>query len=112
MSEPLVVLMTAGSQEEAEKIATSLVRAMLAACVNIIPGITSVYRWQDEVQRDQEWLLLAKTRRDILDELTRHVQEVHSYDVPEVIALPIVGGSEPYLRWLDRETHGDWHALD
>jgi len=112
MSEPLVVLMTAGSQEEAEKIAASLVRTMLAACVNIIPGITSVYRWQDEVQRDQEWLLLAKTRRDVLDDLTRHVQALHSYDVPEVIALPIVGGSESYLRWLDRETHGDWHALD
>lgn len=112
MSEPLVVLMTAGSQEEAEKIAASLVRTMLAACVNIIPGITSVYRWEDEIQRDQEWLLLAKTRRDILDELARHVKELHSYDVPEVIALPIVGGSEAYLRWLNRETHGDWHALD
>ena len=112
MSEPLVVLMTAGSQEEAEKIAASLVSTMLAACVNIMPGITSVYRWQDEVQRDQEWLLLAKTRRDVLDDLTRHVQELHSYDVPEVIALPIVGGSKSYLRWLERETHGDWHALD
>jgi len=112
MSERLVVLMTAGSQEEAEKIAQSLVRTMLAACVNIIPSMTSVYRWEDEVQRDEEWLLLAKTRRDVLEELIQHVQDLHSYDVPEVIALPIIGGSEAYLRWLDRETHGDWHALD
>ena len=112
MSERLVVLMTAGSQEEAEKIAQSLVGTMLAACVNIIPRMTSVYRWEDEVQRDEEWLLLAKTHRDVLDELIQHVQDLHSYDVPEVIALPISGGSEAYLRWLDRETHGDWHALD
>jgi periplasmic divalent cation tolerance protein len=112
MSEQIMVLMTASSQEEADEIASALVAEMLAACVNVVPGITSVYRWQGEVQRDTEWLLIAKSRRDVLDALVQRVQTLHSYDVPEVIALPLVGGSEAYLRWLDREVHGSWHALD
>ena len=112
MPEQIVVLMTASSQEEADGIAHALVAEMLAACVNVVPGIASVYRWQGEVQRDTEWLLIAKTRRDVLDALVQRVQALHSYDVPEVIALPLVGGSEAYLRWLDREVHGSWHAMD
>jgi periplasmic divalent cation tolerance protein len=112
MSEQLVVLMTAGSQEEADLIAHSLVAEMLAACVNVLPSVTSVYRWEGQVQRDQEWLLVAKSRRDVLDDLVRRVQMLHSYDVPEIIALPLVGGSDAYLRWIDREVHGGWHALD
>jgi periplasmic divalent cation tolerance protein len=112
MSEPLVVLMTAGSQEEAERIAQALVGDMLAACVNLIPGVTSIYRWEGQIQRDQEWLLVAKSERQVLDPLVRRVQALHSYDVPEIIALPLVGGSEAYLRWLDREVHGGWHNLD
>ena len=112
MSEQIVVLMTASSQEEADGIASALVAEMLAACVNVVPGITSVYRWQGEVQRDTEWLLIAKSRSDVLDALVQRIQTLHSYDVPEVIALPLVGGSEAYLRWLDREVHGSWHALD
>ncbi len=112
MSEPLVVLITAGSQEEAEHIAQRLVAEMLAACVNVIPGVTSIYRWEGEVQRDQEWLMIAKTQRDTLDSLVRRVQALHSYSVPEVIALPLVGGSQAYLRWMAREVHGGWHGLD
>jgi periplasmic divalent cation tolerance protein len=112
MQERLVVLMTAGSQEEADRIANTLVAEMLAACVNVIPGMTSVYRWEGAVQRDQEWLLVAKSTRQALDDLVRGVQAIHSYDLPEIIALPIVGGSEGYLRWLDGEVHGDWHAMD
>lgn len=111
MSERIVVLMTAGSQEEAQHIAQTLVTEMLAACVNLIPGISSVYRWQGQVQQDQEWLLVAKSRSEVLDDLVRRVQAIHSYDVPEIIALPLTGGSEPYLRWLDGEVHGAWHAL-
>ena len=107
MAEQLVVLMTAGSQEEADRLARVLVSDMLAACVNVIPGVTSVYRWEGEVQRDQEWLLLAKSRRDLLEELVQRVQEIHSYDVPEIIALPLTGGSEAYLRCIDQET---WRA--
>ena len=111
MSELLVVLMTAGSQEEAEQVAQALVAEMLAACVNVIPGVTSIYKWEGVVQRDQEWLLVAKSRRDVLDALVRRVQALHSYDVPEIIALPVVGGSDAYLRWMDREVHGGWHDL-
>lgn len=112
MSERLVVLMTAGSQEEADRIANALVTKMLAACVNVLPGVTSVYRWEGEVQRDQEWLLVAKSKRDVLDDLVQCVQAIHSYDLPEVIALPVVGGSEAYLRWVDSEVHSGWHSLD
>lgn len=100
MSEPLLELVTAGSQAEAEAIAGALVAERLAACVNVVPGITSIYRWQGEVQRDQEWLLLVKSRRDVLEDLVRRVRELHSYDLPETIALPLVGGSAPYLEWL------------
>ena len=112
MSERLVVLITAGSRDEADKIANALVAEMLAACVNVLPGVTSVYRWEGEVQRDQEWLLVAKSTRQVLDDLVRCVQALHSYDLPEVIALPVVGGSEAYLRWVDGEVHGGWHSLD
>ena len=116
MPEQIVVLITASSQEEADGIANALVAEMLAACVNVVPGITSVYRWEGQVQDDQEVLLIgivsAKSRRDVLGALVQRVQALHSHDVPEVIALPLVGGSEAYLRWLDREVHGSWHALD
>jgi len=112
MPEPLVVLMTAGSQEEAERIAQALVAEMLAACVNVVPGVTSIYRWEGQVQRDQEWLLLAKSRRDVLDRLVERVQALHSYEVPEIIALPLAGGSEPYLDWLDSVVEGGRHTTD
>ncbi len=111
MPEVVVVLVTAGSQEEAERLAQTLVAERLAACVNIVPGVTSIYRWEGKVQRDQEWLLVAKSCRDTLEDLIRCVQALHSYDVPEIIALPLVGGSEAYLRWLDREVHGSRQAV-
>jgi periplasmic divalent cation tolerance protein len=112
VSERLIVLITAGSHDEAERIARTLVAKMLAACVNVIPGVTSVYRWEGEIQSDQEWLLVVKSQRDVLNELVECVQGLHSYDVPEIIALPLVGGSDAYLRWLDQEVHGRWHAVD
>ncbi|MGD8626979.1 MAG: divalent-cation tolerance protein CutA [Anaerolineae bacterium] len=112
MSEPLVVLMTAGSEQEAEQIGEALVKSLLAACVNVVPGVTSIYRWEGAIQRDREWLLIAKTRRDVLDEFIDFVLELHSYDVPEILALPLVGGNEAYLRWLDREVEGGWHGVN
>jgi periplasmic divalent cation tolerance protein len=112
MSSRLLVLMTCGSEEEADTIAHTLVAELLAACVNILPPVTSVYRWEGEIQRDQEWLLIAKTRVEVLDELKRRVGTLHGYDLPEVITIPIVGGSERYLRWLDGEVHGGWHDID
>lgn len=112
MAEPIVVLVTAGSQEEAGRIAETLVAEMLAACVNLIPGVTSVYRWEGKVQRDREWLLVIKSRQDVLDDLVQRVLLLHSYEVPEIIALPLVGGSQDYLRWIDGEVHGSWHDID
>jgi periplasmic divalent cation tolerance protein len=99
-----VVLVTTGSQEEADRIATCLVEERLAACVNIVGGIRSVYRWEGKVQRDPELLLLVKIRSAELTRVQARVRELHSYETPEVIALPIAGGSEAYLRWLEDST--------
>ncbi|MGQ9598585.1 MAG: divalent-cation tolerance protein CutA [Anaerolineae bacterium] len=112
MSEFVIVFMTAGSQEEAERIAQSLVTELLAACVNVIPNVISFYRWEGQMQRDQEYLLIAKSRKDVLNDLVCRVQSLHSYAVPEIVALPLIGGSEDYLNWIDQEVHGGWHALD
>jgi periplasmic divalent cation tolerance protein len=112
MSEQLVVLITAGSLEEAEHLAHRLVAEMLAACVNVVPSVLSVYQWEGEIQQDQECLLIVKTEREALDNLVQRVHALHSYDVPEIIALPLVGGSQAYLRWISGQVHGDWHAVD
>jgi periplasmic divalent cation tolerance protein len=112
VADQIVALVTTGSEEEAKQIAETLVAEMLAACVNVMPAVTSIYRWEGELQRDQEWLLIIKSRQGVLDELVRRVQALHSYDVPEIIALPVVGGSEQYLHWIVGEVQGGWHALD
>ena len=72
-------------------------------CVNVAPGVRSIYRWQGEVQDDNEWLLVIKSRRDLLEKLQGQLHKIHSYEVPEVMALSVVDGSPAYLRWLDRE---------
>jgi periplasmic divalent cation tolerance protein len=105
-SRHIIVLITVGSLGEAEKIAQALVERMLAACVNIVPSITSVYRWQDEVQRDSEVLLIVKSRRDVFEHLARCVKELHSYKTPEIIAFPIETGDADYLHWLDSSVPG------
>lgn len=112
MSERTVVLMTASSRGEAEQIAETLVRELFSAAVNVVPGLTSIYRWQGQVRRAQERLLIAKSQRKVLDDLVRRVKSLHSYEVPQIVALPLVGGSEDYLRWLDGAVHGGWHDLD
>jgi periplasmic divalent cation tolerance protein len=93
-------MMTASSAEEAKRIAESLVNQKLAACVQILPGMESVYVWKGEVQREPEVLLLAKTTRNNFAGLERQVCALHSYETPEIIALPIITGSQPYLEWL------------
>src|SRR6266849_9943031 len=95
-SEAIVVLMTAASEDEASQIAEILVGARLAACVQILPEIDSVYRWQGEVQREKEILLLAKTTRSRFDELESKVRAMHSCETPEIIAVPMTATSEPY----------------
>ncbi len=98
--EPIVVLMTAASREEANQIAEVLVSARLAACVQILPEIESVYRWQGEVKREKEILILAKTVASRFDELESKVRALHSYETPEILAVPVTGSSAPYLAWL------------
>jgi periplasmic divalent cation tolerance protein len=105
-SEPIVVLMTAASEAEAERIAEMLVGKRLAACVQVLPGMKSIYVWQGEVQRDREVLLLAKATRANFDELEREVRAIHSYATPEIIALPMAAASEPYLKWLISSCEG------
>ena len=103
MSEFIVVFVTVGSAKEGEGLARALVEEQLAACVNRIKAIQSIYRWQGHVEQSEEELLIIKTRRDLFDRLKKRVQELHSYSVPEVMALPILDGSESYLRWLGEE---------
>ena len=100
MTDSIVIFVTAGSEAEAEKIARALVEEQLAACVNILSPIRSIYRWQGQVADDREWLLLIKTRAERFAAVESRVKALHSYQVPEVIALPIVAGAEGYLRWL------------
>ncbi len=94
------VYITCGSEAEAQQIGAALLEAHLAACVNLIPGMTSMYRWQGQVQSDQEFVLIAKTTEERLDDLTQKVIELHSYDLPCVVALPLVGGNQAFLRWI------------
>ncbi|MCS6812576.1 MAG: divalent-cation tolerance protein CutA [Cyanobacteria bacterium] len=94
-----VVLITASSQSEAETIAHRLLQGKLAACVTILP-VQSIYIWQDSLHNDPEWQLIVKTDLDQFDALAATVKTVHSYDVPEIIALPVVAGFQPYLDWI------------
>jgi len=96
----IVVFMTAANGEEATRLADMLVGAHLAACVQILPEMESVYRWQGKVERQAEVLLIAKTTRGKFDEFDREVRALHSYDTPEIVAVPVVAGSAPYLEWL------------
>lgn len=96
----IVVLMTAGSREEAARLAEMLVGARLAACVQIMPEMESVYWWKDKVERSPEILLVAKTTQDKFSDLEREVRALHSYETPEIIALPLAAASAPYLEWL------------
>src|SRR3954465_3142357 len=100
MGDKRIVLTTAGSVEEANRIAEALVQRRLAACVNVVGPISSVYRWKDNVERAQEWLLLVKTTAEVVDAVGRAIKELHSYELPECVVLPIEGGSEAYLEWI------------
>jgi periplasmic divalent cation tolerance protein len=101
MTNKRLVLSTAGSEEEARKIANALVEQKLAACVNIIPQIESIYRWQGKVESSREWLLLIKTSAEKFGAVRDAIRELHSYDLPECIALAIDDGSSTYLGWIE-----------
>lgn len=97
---PVIILCTCGSETEAVRLSGSIVQNKLAACVNVVPGIRSVFRWQDQVETAQEWLLLIKSSDERYPELEQFIRENHSYEVPEVIAVPIAKGHAAYLDWL------------
>ena len=103
MQEFIVVYVTAGSAEEADRLARSLVDERLAACVNRIKSVQSVYRWQGKIEQSEEELLIIKTSRDRFAALEKRVRELHSYSVPEVIALPVIEGSSNYLKWIKEQ---------
>ena len=99
-TETRVVLVNTGTQKEAEKIARTLVEERLAACANLIPQIRSIYRWQGKIEDEPEVMLIFKTTEPRIPALIERVRELHSYDVPEIIALPILQGHTPYLDWV------------
>lgn len=104
------MFVTAGSLEEAELIAKALVGERLAACANIMSPIRSIYRWKDEVQNDLEHLMIIKTRATLISKVEERVKELHTYEVPEVIALPIIAGAKSYLDWIFESTLAPPHA--
>lgn len=103
----LVVLITVGDPEEARKIADALVDRRKAACVNIVPQVTSIFRWEGNIEDEKESLLVVKTRAELFPELKALVSGIHSYEVPEIIALPIVDGNAEYLEWIGTETEAE-----
>jgi periplasmic divalent cation tolerance protein len=100
----IIVFMTASNEDEAAKIARALVEARIAGCVNIINNVRSIYRWQGKIEDEKEVFMVAKTRQELFQTLIKRVKELHSYTVPEVIAIPIVEGSADYLQWLEEVT--------
>jgi periplasmic divalent cation tolerance protein len=100
MTDKRVILSTAGSEDEARKIAQHLMEHQLAACVNILPGMESIYRWQGRVESAREWLLLIKTTAEKFPAVRDAIRQVHSYELPECMAIAIEDGSEKYLQWI------------
>ena len=99
----VAIFITVSTRAEADKIAEVLLNERRVACINIIPGVSSLFWWQEKLDSAQESLLTAKTKASQLNEVVRLVKENHSYDVPEIIAVPIVGGNQDYLEWIDNE---------
>jgi periplasmic divalent cation tolerance protein len=100
----IVVFITVKDPEEAQKIAKALLKRRQAACVNIVPEVDSHFWWKDKLDSTKESLLIARTKESLLPELIKSVKKIHSYSIPEIIAIPIVGGSRDYLEWIDSET--------
>ncbi len=104
--DPIVIFVTASSEEEAQKIANGLLQKKLIACANIMSGVKSMFWWQGKIDHANEYLLILKTQRKLFPKVAKTVKSLHSYDVPEIIALPIIEGEEGYLKWLANETSG------
>jgi periplasmic divalent cation tolerance protein len=104
MTDKILVFSNCDSADEAGRIARALVEARAAACVNIVPGVMSLYHWQGKIEEAAEWTLLIKTTRSLFPAVCAELRRVHSYEVPEIIAVPIIEGDPAYLDWIDRET--------
>ncbi|MFQ5685929.1 MAG: divalent-cation tolerance protein CutA [Candidatus Scalindua sp.] len=104
MSNYIVIYITTSSASEAEKIGRVLVEEKLAACSNIISPIRSIFNWQGKICDDKEALMIIKTKKSLFKQIVARVEKLHSYDVPEIIAIPIIEGSDKYLSWLNNET--------
>jgi len=103
MTDKIVVFSTCSTQEEAAKIARKLIEDRLAACVNVTPGVRSFYRWKGTIEESDECLLVIKSSRDLFDRLRLELEKAHTYEVPEVVAVPVVDGAPNYLHWIDGE---------
>ncbi|MEK6280973.1 MAG: divalent-cation tolerance protein CutA [Acidobacteriota bacterium] len=111
-TEAIVVFMTAPSREEAGRLAQMMVRERLAACVQILPEMESVYRWQDQIEQQREVLIIAKTTKSRFEELEVRVRASHSYETPEIVALHLIAGSPPYLEWLSSSVEPQVEVAD
>jgi len=107
MTDFVQVSTTTGTREDAEKISQEIVSQRLAACVQLAGPITSQYWWKDKIEKAEEWLLLIKTKNDLYPQLEEAIRKIHPYDVPEIIAVPVIAGSREYLEWIKRETDED-----
>jgi len=97
----IVIFVTASNKKEAQKIACSLIKQKLAACVNIIDKVDSIFFWESKINRTKESLLVIKSKKEKLPQIIKLIKSLHSYKVPEIIAIPIISGDKPYLRWID-----------
>lgn len=104
MTDKIVVLCSCASEDEAGRIAEALIAARLAACVTMLPKVQSVYRWKGAVERSEEFLLIIKSSREIFERLRTEIARLHSYEVPELLALPVVEGAPAYLAWMSEAT--------
>ncbi len=102
MNKYIVVFVTVKSKKEAKKITDILLKNKLAACVNAVPGLASAYWWKGKIERAKELLLIIKTKKALFEKLTLEVKKVHSYEVPEIISLPLTGGNSKYLKWIEQ----------
>ena len=104
MKEYVVVLSTTPNLSEAERLGKEMVEKGLVACVNIIPQIRSIYKWKEKLHNEEEMLLVMKSRKDRTEEIIDYIRKNHSYEIPEIVSLPITSGSEKYLAWIDQNT--------
>ena len=104
MKEYVVVLSTTPNVNEAERLGKEMVEKGLVACVNIIPQIRSIYKWKEKLHNEEEMLLVMKSRKDRTEEIIDYIRKNHSYEIPEIVSLPITSGSEKYLAWIDQNT--------